>query len=302
MDMKIIIDTDIGDDIDDAFALAMLSPHLRENLVGVTTVYKNTLERAKLASYLLREFKVKTTICAGESHPLEEPIKFLQFEKPSPDPHITQYDESMKDEPISDIKAPEFIIHAAEKYQKELTILAIGPMTNLAKAYKANPDSFKKIGQILMMGGNISSSSPEWNIKCDPEAMNIVLESGVPIKMVGFDITKRAEVSNEKVDELDKFTSKGLKDLNKLLHFYLDEYSNKRLACMHDPLTASCLLENFVKFKKVKIKVGLDQEKRGVTLVSENGYEVEFAIDADYSTFNKYLFTSLQLLDEQLLS
>lgn len=296
---KLIIDTDIGDDIDDAFALALLAPYIKNNIVGVTTVFKNAFERAKIASYLLEMFGVETCVCAGESKPLKENISFLEFESPSQNPHISQYSQSMKDAKVNNTYGPDFIIECAEKYGENLTILAIGPSTNLAIAYQKSPESFKKIGKILMMGGNFLALRPEWNIKCDPEAFDIVLRSGVNIQMVGIDITKRATLLPEKVDELKQFTSKPLRLLNDMLNLYLSKYSYKRLSCMHDPLTASCLLEDFISFKEEKITVSLDKEKRGRIIPANDGYNVQVAFKADYEAFNKFLFQSLKKLNNQ---
>ncbi len=298
---KLIIDTDIGDDVDDAFALAMLAPYIKNNVVGITTVFKNAFERAKIASFLMEKFGITTSVYAGESKPLKEEIHFLEFESPSENPHITQYSKLMEKAGICDTYGPDFIIECAEKYGKELTILAIGPLTNLAIASQKSPTSFKKIGKILMMGGNVSNSCPEWNVKCDPEAFDIVLKSGVKIQMVGVDITKKATLLPEDVNKLKELNSKSLNVLDDLLNLYLSEYSYKRLSCMHDPLTASCLVTNLIKFKDEKIIVSLDKEKRGIVIPTKEGFNVQVAIEADYETFNKFLFRSLKELNNQCI-
>ena len=90
---------------------------------------------------------------------------------------------------VHDEGAAEFIAEQAEKHPHEIVVLAIGPLTNLADVVRKYPASYAKLARIVCMGGSFSKERAEWNIRCDPEAADIVLGGGVPVKFVGIDVT-----------------------------------------------------------------------------------------------------------------
>jgi inosine-uridine nucleoside N-ribohydrolase len=302
MSEKLIIDTDIGDDIDDAFALVMLSKECRTNLVGVTTVYKNGYERAQIASYLLNKMDLNIPVLSGISNPIREPFRFLPFEQKTDDVHISQLTEMMKHQIISDHCGVDFILDCADRYGEDLTLLAIGPLTNLATAYIRNPNSFKKIGKIIVMGGSFKDSFPEWNVRCDPEAFDYVLQSQVKLQFVGIDVTKMTSLSKRDLQQICQLESEPLKLLSELTNLYIKNYHGKRLPIMHDPLTASCLNHDYVKFETVKIRVILNGEKRGSTTLCDEGHVCQIATKVDYEGFNRYLISTLVDLNKHFLS
>lgn len=290
---KLIIDTDIGDDVDDAYAIAMLSKTLKDNIVAVTTVYKNAKERAKLVKYFSEKFNLNVPVYAGESIPIKENVKFLPFEEPSPTPHIRQYLDKMKESEYSSESAPDMILQYAKEYGSELTILAIGPMTNLAKAYMKDEETFNKIGKIVMMGGCFKKVYAEWNVRCDPESAKAVFDSKVPITMVGVDVTEKATLNQDDLNVLKNCKSEGVALLNELTDVYVSGYMGKRLPVMHDPLTASVLTQDFVKFKELPVTVKTEGDERGMTMETLGAKTCKVAIDADYDSFKRYLLKTL---------
>ena len=99
---KILLDTDIGDDIDDSFALALLSKTAGENLIGVTTVFRNTSDRAQQALQLLKKLNVTVPVYAGERLPIKEPIRFFNKDNDTPpeNQHPCQWSEEYGDYPV----------------------------------------------------------------------------------------------------------------------------------------------------------------------------------------------------------
>ena len=176
---KVLIDTDLGDDVDDAAALIMAlnSPELE--IVGITTVYLDSVKRAELVSELCGKYgRDDIPVCAGAACPLIE----------RPDPHTApiQYgilENSRRGQIITDHDGADFIIRKVREHP-DLTIMAIGCMTNLGIAFYREPELMKQV-DILAMGGVFSGSSPEWNIKCDPEAARIVMDFAGHLKMFG---------------------------------------------------------------------------------------------------------------------
>jgi purine nucleosidase len=180
----VIIDTDIGDDIDDAFAvgLALQSPEFK--LLGITTAFGDTKLRAKLAVRLLDAVgRGDIPVAAGiETAPR---TKFTQ----------SQYAEGGDAKQVQPGSAPDFILGEIRKHPDEITLIAIGPQTNLGAAIDKDPATFRKLKRIVMMGGSIykgysgAAPEPEWNILCDIPAAQKVFASGVPIYMMPLDAT-----------------------------------------------------------------------------------------------------------------
>jgi len=182
--IPILLDTDIGTDIDDAFALALIlhSPELE--LVGVTTVAGDTQARARLAAKLLREAgNPQIPVAAGEPGP-PQPIE------------QTRWAEGFTGPPLTSEKAIDLMKREIDRRPGELTLVAIGELTNVAALLKSDPSMGKKIKRLVLMGGAIAHGygqdlqpAAEWNIKSNPAAAQVVFASGMPILMVPLDVT-----------------------------------------------------------------------------------------------------------------
>ncbi|HIY99911.1 MAG TPA: nucleoside hydrolase [Firmicutes bacterium] len=287
---KIIIDTDIGDDIDDAFALSMLA-NCSAQILGVTTVYKNSEERARIAAYLLGKWGICCPVAAGQDYPIREPMKVLEFERLCSDgrPHISQLLPEMECAGYSGSYAADLILDSARRYPGQVTLLALGPMTNLAQARRQNPAVFEQIGEILMMGGSVRNDFAEWNIRCDSEAAAEVFESGVPIRMVGVDVTFGCVLDGDNLRRIEGSSREGAEVLRAMTRRYVGAYSGKRSLVMHDPLTAGVLFGDFVKFRRMKLRVGTQGCERGKTLPCETGKECLVAESAAYDAFLDFM-------------
>jgi inosine-uridine nucleoside N-ribohydrolase len=184
--IPVLVDTDIGTDIDDAFALAfiMRSPELQ--LLGVTTVSGDSLLRARLAAKLLALGGPRWTgvpVYAGApgfTQPLEQGDWARDFTSPA----------------VHFSGAVEFLRAEINRRPGEITILALGELTNLAALLAAEPDIGRKIRRIVLMGGALrrgyaegSPAQPEWNIRCNVAAARAVFAAGVPLTMAPLDAT-----------------------------------------------------------------------------------------------------------------
>jgi purine nucleosidase len=182
--VPILLDTDIGTDIDDAFALTLIlnSPEL--DLLGVTTVAGDTRARARLAAKLLAE--------AGRS---EVPVVAGEPGKPQLIDQ-TRWADGFTTPQLRQEKAVDFMRGEIERRPGEVTLVAIGELTNVAPLLNNDPSLGKKIKRIVLMGGSVergygSNLGPdaEWNIKSNPAAAQRVFSTGVPILMVPLDVT-----------------------------------------------------------------------------------------------------------------
>jgi len=188
---KVIIDTDIGDDIDDAFAvaLAVRSPELQ--ILGITTTFGDTETRAKLLDRFLAEVgRPDILIAAGAPSPSKG--TFTQ----------RRYAESGRFAKPSHPDAVAFLLEQIRRNPGQVTLIAIGPLMNVGAAIDKDPATFRKLKRIIMMGGSIKRGygdiglgqpkppEPEWNILNDIPSAQKLFASGVPLFVMPLDATQ----------------------------------------------------------------------------------------------------------------
>ena len=188
---KIIIDTDIGDDVDDAFAvaLALRSPELR--ILGISTTFGDTEARAKLLDRLLGEAgRADIPVAVGTSG--LDPGNFTQ----------RRYAEGGHFARPSHPNAVDFILDQIRRYPGEITLVAIGPLVNVGALIDKDAATFRKLRRVVLMGGSIERGygdlgytkphgpDAEWNIKNDIPSAQKLFASGVPIFMMPLDSTQ----------------------------------------------------------------------------------------------------------------
>jgi inosine-uridine nucleoside N-ribohydrolase len=183
-----ILDTDIGDDIDDAFALALAlrSPELK--ILGITTAFGDTELRARLVDRYLR--------AVGRSDiPVAAGI-------PTPHTNVFTQAEYARNEP--ERKHPdgvELILSQIRAHPGEITLIAIGPLVNVEAAIKRDTATFRQLKRVVLMGGSVYRGydgrdgehrppDAEWNINRDPAGLRALLASGVPVFMMPLDSTQ----------------------------------------------------------------------------------------------------------------
>jgi len=227
--MNIIFDTDVGTDVDDAFALAYLLKNPEANVKAITTVMGNTEIRAKIARKLERMLQTNTPIILGKSGP-EEAVKkyWLGFE------HLALTEEELQ-EPIERLPFP--------KYDEDSILVCIGTLTNIAWQLENSP-SIKNVKRIYIMG----SSLEDHNLKADQEAAKKVLAAPWTVYQITKQVAKKICFTRE---ELEEFKSSRLgRFLYESAIRWLD-YSGKQNSAMYDVLTVSAALgEKYVKFKQ----------------------------------------------------
>jgi inosine-uridine nucleoside N-ribohydrolase len=187
---KIIIDTDIGDDIDDAFAvaLALRSPELQ--ILGITTTFRDTEARAKLVDRMLGEAGRQDIPVAVGVH---TDAKIGMSQRP--------YAEGGHFARASHPAAVDFVLDQIRRNPDEITLVCIGPLMNIGGLIDRDPQTFRKLKRVVMMGGSIDRGyeadpysppnppEPEWNIKNDVVSARKLFSSGVPIFMMPLDST-----------------------------------------------------------------------------------------------------------------
>ena len=203
---RVIIDTDPG--VDDAFALllAMRSPELQ--IEGITPVAGNVPLEINLPNALrMVEIAGRTDIpvAAGAKAPLMRRLVTATYAHGENGLGGAVFPEP-KTNPISQ-PAADFIRETVRKYPGEITLLTIGPLTNVAAALNSDGELAHMIRGVTMMGGSLSGGNitpaAEFNIYVDPEAARIVFQSGIPITMVGLDVTRKTSLTEDHVRTLE---------------------------------------------------------------------------------------------------
>lgn len=255
---KIIIDTDIGDDIDDALAIAFALNSPEVDVIGITTVFRNTDARAKIAVNLLNLAGKNIPVYAGCSQPIINREDALQIP--------CQYSDDMNRFTYNkDTHAVDYIINTVMESDGDITLVPIGPLTNIGMAILKCPEIKTKLKEIVLMGGCFYSHYNEWNIFCDPEAAKIVFESGIPLKAIGLDVTLKCRLSENDLNIIDSSTSPVTKLLSELIRRWRN--TTKSLPILHDPLAVCAVFnDDIFKMKNEKITVEIKGEHtRGIT-------------------------------------
>jgi inosine-uridine nucleoside N-ribohydrolase len=212
----VILDTDIGDDIDDAFALALAlrSPELW--LLGITTTFGDTELRARLVDRYLEAVcdggEVGIPVVPGVPTPHENVFTQAAYARQGPRRCVFgiapgDLERRLKEWPLWDAErkhddAAGFILRQIRQwYPGKITLIAIGPLNNIEAAIKQDPETFRKLKRVVMMGGSIYRGydgkngekrppDAEWNVSRDPAGLRALLASGVPVFMMPLDSTQ----------------------------------------------------------------------------------------------------------------
>jgi inosine-uridine nucleoside N-ribohydrolase len=275
---KIIIDTDIGDDVDDAFAvaLAVRSPELQ--ILGISTSFGDTETKAKLVDRLL-----------GEAGRTDIPVAFgISDRKIQTSLSQRAYAEGGHFARPSHPKAVDFILEQIRRYPGEITLVAIGPLVNVGALIDKDPQTFHKLHRVVLMGGSVERGyddlgytrphgpDAEWNIKNDIPSARKLLASGVPVFMMPLDSTQL------KLDEVKRaiLFSAGT-PLTDALTLLYHEWG-QQTPTLYDPMTIA-FIDN-PKLCLVK-PLHIDIDDKGFTRVDPGTPNAQVCMDSDPEAF-----------------
>lgn len=271
--MKVILDTDIGTDVDDILALTVLLKEPSIELLGVTTVYGDTRLRARLAKRLCDLLgRQDVPVYVGEKEPMSGAEIFWTGHEGVGMPGL---DDATVDQ---DKDGVSFLLDAAREHAGTLELLAIGPLTNIARAIKADSEFAGRIRHLHIMGGDFAPNRrAEHNIKCDVVAADIVVRANIPMTAYGLNVT--TQVSVEEPD-LERIAGSGpvgeiLAEQIRIWWRFKDESSNH----LHDPLAALCMIGSSVcRYEQADCTV---EEDGKTTTVDNPDSSFAYAADVD---------------------
>jgi purine nucleosidase len=299
MGTKILLDTDIDilGDIDDALCLAYLLAQPACELIGITTVSYDTERRAMVASALCKAARKEIPILPGASVPLLAPLPRIEGIDTSPaeEAALRRWEH---ESPFPRSQAIDFMRRAIHDNPGEVTLLAIGPLTNVALLFAVDPETPALLRSLVMMGGaftaqganNVGSKRAEWNAGFDPHATAMVYRA--PVKRhrsVGLDVTEQI-----KLDEAG-FRQRFSAAQDHPLHEFVDLWFRHRPAItFHDPLAAATIFDDRIcRFAHGSVKVDLDgAASPGTTIWTAGGDETrhEVAVAVDRERFLDHYF------------
>lgn len=287
--LRVIIDTDPG--IDDAMAilLALNSPELKVEALTVVPGNvdgKQGLENAlKIVSLAGR---CDVAVAGGAQHPLDQKLITAQFWHGKNGLAGVELPAS-KCKPDARF-GPDLIIEMVHKYPHELTLIPVGPLTNIALAVSKDPSIAYLVRDIVIMGGSISggnvNGAAEANIYNDPEAAQIVFNAGWMVTMVGSDIGERTLMTRKHLAELQTSAGPQSDFVGKLANFYLTRSENSGYsgAAMYDPLAVGAVIDpTFVTLKDMHVDVETKGEfTRGETVANHMGSNENNVLHGDH--------------------
>jgi len=250
-----VLDTDIGSDVDDILALALLAAAPEVDLVGVTTVYGDTVLRARMARWVCdRLGRDDVRVVAGARETLaNRPVWWTGHEGEGiPNLERVAIDER---EPGVD-----YLLRVAREHAGSLDLFAIGPLTNVAAAIRADPGFAGSLRHLYVMGGAFWMEQPEHNVRCDPEAAAVVFRAGIPISVAGLDVTTRVWLREEEVRAIGRAHGELGAALEAQVRRWWS-FVGKTENNPHDPLAALMALRpDLFRFERCDVRVGLGEE------------------------------------------
>jgi purine nucleosidase len=283
------VDTDIGDDIDDAFALGLIlrSPELK--VLGISTAFGDTETRARLVDRFLAETGAANILVTAGVH--------TETDNP-----LTQraYAEHFPARKHADGVAA--LLSAIRQHPGQITLIAIGPLFNIGAAIDRDPATFKKLKRVVMMGGSVRRGydgkngetrppEPEWNIDRDPKDASKLLAAGVPIFMMPLDSTQIHLVPAER--EALFATGNPLTDQLTLLYHQWGAHSwdHSPTPTLFDPVAAAYTFRpDLCPMQPMRLTV----DDKGLTTEIEGAPNAEVCLKSDQNGFLELLKSRLE--------
>ncbi len=307
MKKKVIIDCDVG--VDDALALilAFHSPELE--VQAVTAVNGNVplhqvVENIQKVLSLIRP-QTKPLIAKGADRPLKGKTIHARSVHGTSGLGGARIELREGEEwwETSSLPAQELIPAMAAKYPDELTLVATGPLTNLALAVQKQPEAMRKLNGVVIMGGAVRTKgnitpSAEFNIFSDPVAADIVFRSRLPMTLVPLDVTHRVSLTPQWMEEkIGVLPNPFFQFLVEVTGYdpIAKKFGNRELVFLHDPLAVGVVIDpSLVKKEKIPIRVETEEGDRyGEIGEVKEGAEIDVCLGVEASRFLELFFSRL---------
>ena len=308
---NIIIDCDPGHDDVMAILLALANQD-KLNILGVTTVAGNqTLEKV---TYNLRRLYtylgMSTPAASGAARPITR--KLVLGDAVHGESGLDGFEFPVPTFELDSTNAVTFLYEKIMKAEGKVTLVPVGPLTNIGLLFATFPEVKEKIDEISIMGGSIYAGNhtphAEFNIYVDPEAAKIVFDSGIPVVMSGLEVTHEAAINDDEINELRGMDGKVSKMCGDLLHFYTRYHHNEGYTSypLHDVCSVMYLLNpEIFEYKDLQVEIDTtDGAHRGRTAADNREWmkyenpNTRVLLHIDRDKFIQILFDGFKKLDE----
>jgi purine nucleosidase len=273
----ILLDTDIGDDIDDAFALSLLLHSPEVKLLGITTAYGDTELRARLLDrYLAAVDRTDIPVAVGVPN--------------APANVFTQAAYARRQSERKHAEGVSFMLSQIRQHPGEITLIAIGPLGNIHAAIERDPVTFRKLKRVVIMGGSIhrgygpegAAPQVEWNTGRDPAGLRALLASGVPVFVLPLDSTQ-ISLPEAAQDRMFSFGSPVTDQLTLLYHQWraLNDWHGTS-PTLFDPVAAAYAFKpELCPMQPMRLNV----DDKGMTVPVEGAPNAQVCLKSDEKGF-----------------
>jgi purine nucleosidase len=276
---KVIFDTDPGTDDALALMLALNSPEL--DVRAITVVPGNVTASQALDNALRMvslAHRCDIPVAAGAQRPLFQKLITAEFWHGKNG--LANVELPASKCVVDSQFAPDLIIHLIHAAPHEITLVPVGPLTNIALALEKDPSIVPLVKEVILMGGSIKggnvNASAEANVYNDPEAAQIVFQAGWPLTMVGLDVGDKTLLSQKQLDELGKTHGPENDFIYSVAKYLIDLSAQFGSAGtpMYDPLAVGVAIDaTLVRAKEMRVDVETRGDfTRGETVANRNGY------------------------------
>ncbi len=301
MTTRVILDTDIGTDVDDCLALALILSSPELELLGVTCVYGDVHLRARMAVKLLRLRGAEgVPVCAGVGRPLlgRRPVYWAGHEGQG---LLGPEDAALAPAPEH---AVDFLVRTVRANPGQVHLIAIGPLSNIALAFLREPTLPRELAHLTIMGGAIRGPGgfhlpyAEHNIRSDPEAAHIVLSAGAPTTLVPLDVTTRVRIRPAGVARIRAGGTPFHEAVARQVELY-PPFRERGFTYLHDPLAVATVIRpDLVRLTDLHLDVETGGEHAaGATLAraptADAPASAAVALDVDAERFEAFLVERL---------
>lgn len=282
---QVVLDTDIGTDVDDLMALALLLGTPEVRLLGITTVYGDTRLRARIAKQVLRMTGADVPVHAGETQPLSGRQVWWAGHEGVQYPRLDE-------ESYESDAAIDFLLKTIIDSPGEIDVIAIGPLTNIAQAIAADSRFAPSIGHLWVMGGAFASDEAEHNFLSDDVAARQVLSAGIPTTVSGLEVTRQVSIG---ATELERIGSSGV--LGELLRDEVSQwwrFWGTEWNIPHDPVTVLTMTrpELFTFSDPTAVDIGV-RENVGVSTIAARAGSVRVTTDLDPTAVSAHIVSGI---------
>jgi inosine-uridine nucleoside N-ribohydrolase len=296
MPIPLILDTDIGDDVDDVFALLLAALRPELHLLGVTTVHGDTEYKARVArKFLAMIGKDAVPVAAGHRTTLggRDPGERLSSALGFVGPPGSDEWETLGGG-IARAGAVDVLIETVRACPEPPVLVAIGPLTNVGDAFRRAPDLPRRLRSLILMGGRLGTDAEkgEFNFNSDPPATRLVLESGAPLKIGTYDVTSRARIGYAHLPRL-RAGSPACRAAAEQLERYMTLKPRADTA-MYDPLSLTLAYTGrYLVMRPVALRPSYADRLVHLRVDERAPPTAEVSVDLDAPAFIEHLLASI---------